>query len=123
METLTDYLSIIPDEAQKLRMEEVFDWIQVNYPMLTSEIKWNQPMFIDHGTFIIGFSMAKHHMAFTPEDVGITQFKDMIDAAGYAHTKGIVKVKWTEEVDYKLIKTMIDFNIADKKSCTTFFRK
>jgi uncharacterized protein YdhG (YjbR/CyaY superfamily) len=39
---------------------------------LKEEIKWNQPMFSDHGTFIIGFSIAKEHIAVAPEAVVIS---------------------------------------------------
>ena len=31
-------------------------------------------MFTDHGTFIIGFSIAKHHLAVAPERVVIQHF-------------------------------------------------
>ena len=37
------------------------------FPQLKEENKWNQPMFNDHGTFIIGFSIAKGHIAVAPE--------------------------------------------------------
>ncbi|MCQ4950818.1 hypothetical protein NE646_14380, partial [Bittarella massiliensis] len=41
------------------------------FPDLTPKIAWNQPMFTDHGTFIIGFSAAKAHLAVAPERAGI----------------------------------------------------
>jgi uncharacterized protein YdhG (YjbR/CyaY superfamily) len=31
-------------------------------------------MFTDHGIFIIGFSVAKHHLAVSPESTGINHF-------------------------------------------------
>lgn len=80
-------------------------------------------MFTDHDTFIIGFSIAKHHMSFTPEEYCLTIFLEEIEKAGYEHTKGIVKIKWTEEVDYPLLRKIIQFNIEDKTNCKTFFRK
>ena len=46
-----------------------------------------------------------------------------IKASGYARTKGLAKIKWTDEVDYDLLAKMIEYNIEDKKDCTTFFRK
>ena len=123
MENINEYVSAIMEESQKLRMQEVFLWIQKIYPRLTSEIKWHQPMFMDHGTFIIGFSRAKKHLSFTPEKAGITVFSDDIVKAGYEHTKMLAKIKWTDEVNYDLLTRIIDFNIEDKKLCTTFFRK
>lgn len=35
-------------------------------------------MFTDHCTFIIGFSIAKHHLAVAPEIAGINRFSDEI---------------------------------------------
>ncbi|MDA3847101.1 MAG: DUF1801 domain-containing protein [Vallitaleaceae bacterium] len=103
-------------------MIEVFAWIGETFSELEAAIKWNQPMFMNHGTFIIGFSMAKQHMAFTPEEAGIAVFLDDIKKSGYEHTKMLAKIKWTDEVDYNLLHRMIEFNIADKLGCTTFFR-
>lgn len=123
MDILKDYLDSIKIPGQKARMEKLFSWINENFPGLEAVIKWNQPMFVDHGTFIIGFSMARHHMAFSPEEAGITVFSKEIKEAGYEHTKGLAKIKWVDEIDYSLLKRIIEFNIADKKECQTFFRK
>ncbi len=121
--TIEGYLDKIEVPEQRSRMVEIFNWISETYPSLTSEIKWNQPMFIDHGTFIIGFSMAKHHMSFTPEEAVINIFSEDIEKAGYERTKGLAKIKWTDEVNYDLLAKMIDYNIETKKDCKTFFRK
>jgi len=80
-------------------------------------------MFTDHDTFIIGFSIAKHHISFTPEEFSINVFLNDIEKAGYEHTKGIVKIKWTDDIDYPLLHKIIQFNIEDKMNCSTFFRK
>ena len=45
-------------------------------------------MFTDHGTFIIGFSVSKKHLAVAPESVTITHVEDDIVKAGYDYTKG-----------------------------------
>lgn len=122
MKTLIDYLNEITDLDQRARMESVFDWVKTTYPQLESTIKWNQPMFTDHGTFIIGFSRAKHHMSFTPEEYTMNHFMNDIKEAGYDYTKGLVKIKWTEDIQFDLISKMIAFNLDDKVNCTTFFR-
>jgi len=123
MESLKDYLSKTQSTEQKERMEEVFGWISVKFPNLEAVIKWNQPMFIWHSTFIIGFRIAKNHMSFSPEEACINIFSKDISEAGYEHTKGLVKIKWTDTVDYNLLHRLIEFNISDKKECNTFFRK
>ncbi|WFR59034.1 iron chaperone [Anaerocolumna sp. AGMB13025] len=123
MEVFEEYLSRIDNLAKRARMEEVFNWIMDKYPKLSPKIAWNQPMFTDHGTFIIGFSISKHHMAVAPEKVWIEQFTDLIKQSGYEHTKELVRIPWSSTVEYSLLESMIDFNIADKADCTTFWRK
>ncbi|MCR6097130.1 iron chaperone [Salipaludibacillus agaradhaerens] len=123
MEVFTDYLSTIENPQHRSRMEEVLTWVMNTYPNLTPKIAWNQPMFTDHGTFIIGFSVAKRHMAVAPEKAGINHFADDIVQAGYDHTKELVRITWDRPVDFSLLKKIIAFNIIDKAECSTFWRK
>lgn len=92
MKTIENYLEAITDASQKMRMIEIFTWIEKTYPRLEGVIKWNQPMFTDHGTFIIGFNMAKHHLSFNPEPQIIDMFKDDIHASGYETTNVCIKI-------------------------------
>ncbi|XID96072.1 iron chaperone [Paenibacillaceae bacterium WGS1546] len=87
------------------------------------QVAWNQPMFTDHSTFIIGFSAAKPHLAVAPERAGISRFSEDIAQAGYDHTKELVRIRWDRPVDYSLLEKMIEFNIMDKADCSTFWRK
>jgi uncharacterized protein len=70
-------------------------------------------MFTDHGTFIIGFSITKNHLAVAPESAGINHFSDEIVQAGYDHTKQLVRIPWNIPVDFSLLEKMIEFNILD----------
>jgi hypothetical protein len=99
------------------------DWVSNQYPHLVQRIAWNQPMFTDHGTFIIAFSIAKHHLAVTPEKAGIDHWVDEIEKAGYSYTSMIVRFPWNQPVDFELLAKMIEYNIEDKKDCDTFWRK
>ncbi|SHK88301.1 hypothetical protein SAMN02745136_03569 [Anaerocolumna jejuensis DSM 15929] len=123
MEVFAEYLARIDNPQQKARFEEVFGWIIGKFPGLVPKIAWNQPMFTDHGTFIIGFSAARHHMAVAPERAGIDHFSAEIVQAGYEHTKELVRIPWDSPVDFSLLEKMIAFNISDKAECSTFWRK
>lgn len=123
MEVHADFLSTIKEPLHRKRMGEVFAWVKKKYPKLRPEIKWNQPMFTDHGTFIIGFSAAKNHLSVAPENVTIAHLEDDIVKAGYDYTKGLVRIPWNSPIEYSLLEKMIDFNIWDKSDCTTFWRK
>jgi uncharacterized protein YdhG (YjbR/CyaY superfamily) len=122
MEEFAEYLAKIDNPVHRAATEEVLAWVIQEFPQLTPKIAWNQPMFTDHGTYIIGFSVSKAHMAVAPEKAGMDHFADAIKQAGLDHTKLLVRMKWTRPVDYTLLRQMIEYNIADKADCTTFWR-
>lgn len=123
MEAFAEYLARIDHAEHRERMEKVLAWVMEKFPNLEPKIAWNQPMFTDHGTFIIGFSIAKHHLAASPEREGIIQFSDEIMQAGYSHSKMLVRFPWDRPVDFSLLEKMIEFNILDKEEYSTFWRK
>lgn len=122
MDLFEDFLSSLKKSEHRQRMEEMFNWIMKTFPNLEPVVKWNQPMFTDHGTYIIGFSAAKHHLSVAPEQAGMIRFADEIVASGYEHTKELMRIPWDAPVDYVLLENMIEFNIVDKADCTTFWR-
>lgn len=123
LEVFDEFLAGIDDPFHRERTEKLLAWITEKYPHLKKEIKWNQPMFTDHGTYIIGFSLSKKHLAVAPESVTVTYVEDDIVKAGYEYTKEIIRIPWKSPVDYTLLEKMIDFNIKDKTDCTTLWRK
>lgn len=123
MEVFEEFLSRIDNMPHRARMEEVLLWVSEKFPDLVPKVAWNQPMFTDHGTFIIGFSVAKNHIAVAPEVVILDKFSDEIESAGYDMTKGLFRIGWDSPVDYELLERIISFNISDKAECQTFWRK
>lgn len=117
------FLDEIHEESKRNRVQEVLSWIQRNFPDLTPVIKWNQPMFMDQGIFIIAFSVAKEHLAVSPEQAGIEHFKQAIHEAGYQATTMLFRIRWNQEVRYDLLAKMIEFNCEDKKGLKTFWRQ
>lgn len=122
MKTFQMFLDSIGEAEKRERLEGILNGIKEKFPQLKEEIKWNQPMFSDHGTFIIGFSLAKEHMAVAPEPAAISVFNKEIEEAGYSHTQGLFRIKWTDKVDYDLLYKIIAYNIEDKKEMTKFWR-
>lgn len=122
METFEDYLDAMSEPEQRDKMEAILNWVQDNYPQLEKRIAWNEPMFIDHGTFIIGFSYAKKHIAVSPEVKTIKKFNKYIVETGLSHTDNIVRIKWEEPIPFELLKQFIEYNIKDKKDYTKFWR-
>lgn len=123
MDVFAEYLARMDNPQHRERTEEVLAWVIKSFPNLMPKIAWNQPMFTDHDTFIIGFSVSKRHLAVAPERAGIHQFSEEIVQAGYDHTKELVRFPWDRPVDFTLLEKMIAFNMADKADCSTFWRK
>ena len=123
MDVFLEYLTGIDIPQHRARTEEVLKWVEERFPGLAPRIAWNQPMFTDHGTFIIGFSVSKKHLAVAPEKAAIELFSDEITQAGFEHTKELIRLPWERPVDFSLLEKLIEFNRADKAECATFWRK
>jgi len=123
MNQIDAFLDKIADEESKGRLSDILNHIKGKYPQLELAVKWNQPMFMDHGTFIIGFSVASNHTSVAPEQSVNEIFKDEIARSGYEKTKMFFKIRKTDEVDYGLLDRVIEFNINDKKFNKGFWRK
>ncbi|MER2001526.1 MAG: iron chaperone [Carnobacterium inhibens] len=123
MDIFSDYLANIDNIQQRERTGEVLTWVAKTFPKLKPRVGWNQPMFTDHDTFIIGFSVSKNHMSVAPEKAGIRQFSNEIVQAGYNPTKEIFRIQWNSPIDFSLLEKIIEFNILDKADCSTFWRK
>lgn len=122
MDTFNTFLETIDNDKHKATLSEVLNWIADTFPNLKTTIKWNQPMFMDHGTFIIGFSVAKQHFSIAPEAKALKEYTQQIEAAGYSQTSNLFRIKWSQDVNYTLLKSIIQYNIDDKSHCDTFWR-
>ena len=123
MQEFEDYLEKIYNPSQQQKLKEIFEWIQQNFPHLKPRISWNQPMYTDHETFIIGFSCSKHHFSIAPETKTMKYFSQNINASGYQQSSHLFKIRWNDPIDFSLLKKIIEYNIEDKKDCSTFWRK
>jgi hypothetical protein len=122
MTTHKEFIDQIDELEKRDRVRMILAHISEKYPQLKEEVKWNQPMFSDHGTYIIGFSISKGHISLSPETHALDIFDEEIKKSGYERTKMTMKIKWKEKVDLDLIDGMIDYNIEDKKDMTGFWR-
>ncbi|MCH5461603.1 DUF1801 domain-containing protein [Lactobacillus sp. LC28-10] len=120
-DTLDEYMASItkPENAQQL--SSTLDWISTQYPQLELRLAWNQPMFTDHDTFIIGFSAATKDFAVAVEAPVFEKHLPQITALGYRATKRQFHVAWGTEIDESLLHHLIDDAIALKKNVTTFW--
>lgn len=123
MEQFEEFIQDIEPAEHRARMVEVLQWVHETYPQLKPEFKWNQPIFTNHGTFIIGFSVSKAHISVAPEGYIDERFSARIKELGYTHGKKLIRIPFAKPVQYELLQEIIDFNMKDKADCTTFWRK
>lgn len=123
MKTLEDYLTTIDQPGHRQIMADFVQQIREDYPDLKLEIKWNQPMFVMDGTFILAFSASKNHFSISPEEKGVKEFSDYMDEHDISYSKMLFRMPWDpEKIDYALIKQVIDFNMEDKEGYEKFWR-
>lgn len=122
MDNFNEFLQTIDNDKHRETLSDIFNWVTETFPKLETTIKWNQPMFTDHGTFILAFSKSKQHFSVAPEAKVMAEFSDRIEAVGYSQTNNLFRIKWNQDVDYKLIQDIIQYNIDDKADCPTFWR-
>ncbi|RRK10857.1 iron chaperone [Lactiplantibacillus garii] len=116
------YLEKITDQSHRASLITVLNWVAQTFPELEPRLAWNQPMFTAHGTFIIGFSLAKAHFNIALEKVTLDRFADQITAAGDHVTKMLWQVNFDQPVNYPLLNQAITYNLTTKAETTTFWR-
>lgn len=119
--TLDDYLASITKPENANQLSSTLDWISAQYPQLELRLAWNQPMFTDHDTFIIGFSAAAKDFAVAVEAPVFAKYLTQINALGYRATKRQFHVAWGTKIDEALLHELIDDAITLKKDVTTFW--
>jgi len=121
MDTLRQYLATVPNEEHRESLESLIEWVTNSFPELKLEIKWNVPMMVNNGTFIIGFSAAAHYVSIAPETKVLYEFIERIKESGYGHTKMKFQIKWNQKIDYELLREIIERSIDFKKGSKTFW--
>lgn len=112
----------IKDEINKTKYVEFVNWIKNNF-LLTLEIRWNQPMFTKDQTFIISVTAAKNHMSVAPEKYTLDYFRKSIQESRYKDSSHLFQIQFKQEINYDLLKRIIDFQIEDKKNYKKFWRE
>jgi len=122
LEPFSEFTDAMTDEHQRDQLITVLNWVTETFPNLTPRFAWNQPMFTDHGSFMVGFSVAKPHFNIALELVTLDQFRDQIEVAGDHCTKMLWQVKYDHPVNYDLLRLAIQYNLTTKQDITTFWR-
>ena len=108
--------------SQRAKLEEILGWVAQTWPELELAMKWNQPMFLDHGTYIIGFSVFAKNIAVGVEPELMDRMRSDIEAAGYTTTQRLFRIAWDDPVDHALLTRIIETQIAEKATVSGLWR-
>jgi hypothetical protein len=120
--TVDDFLATMKVPEQRDKLRAVLDWVSATWPTLEPVVKWKQPMFLDHGTYIIGFSVFAKNIAVGPEDALMDRMRADIEAAGYTTTQRLFRIGWDDPIDHALLTRIIETQIAEKADVTGLWR-
>lgn len=119
---LAPVLDKVKNDEHRVQAEKVLSWVHTTYPNLGVRIAWNQPMFTQQGTFILGFSFAQKHFSVAPERAAMEHFEELLDQRNISHGTNLFRLSWGEPVPYDLLAEVIDYNCQDKEGATSFWR-
>lgn len=122
LEVFEDYINTIEDKENRDRFRGLLEFVIKEFPQLETVVKWNQPMFLDHGTYIIAFNVTKKHINVAPEKATMIHFDELIKERDVNQTMMFVQMKWNKPIDFDLIRRLIEFNIIEKKDTKSFWR-
>lgn len=112
----------MPVAEQRAKLEDLLGWISRAWPQLELVMKWNQPMFLHHGTYIIGFSVFPKNIAVGPEAALMERMRADIEAAGYTTTQRLFRIGWNDPVNHDLLTRIINTQITEKATTSGLWR-
>lgn len=120
--TVQEFLDAMRVPEQRETLRGLVEWVSGTWPELEPVIKWNQPMFLHHGTYIIGFSVFAKNIAVGPENALMDRMRAEIEAAGYTTTQRLFRIGWDDPIDRPLLTRIIETQIAEKADVTGLWR-
>ena len=118
---LDEYLAAIEPVTHADQLAAVLKQLQENHPGMELRIAWNQPMLTDHGTFIMGLSVARNHFSVAVEAPIFADLQPDISAAGYKTTTKLFQIPWDQPVNYALLDDAIAASRKLKADTTSFW--
>ena len=116
-----EYLGSIADERHRAKFKELLDWVHATWPQLVCEVKWNQPMFVDHGTFIIGFTALANHVTVGSEPRAFEHAMPLIEQQHLKRGKKTFQIPYERSDAWEVLEQIIEFTTADKRDVQTFW--
>src|SRR5579871_4828618 len=105
------YIAAAPADRQSL-LQELRAAIRAAAPEADETISYNMPAFAQHG-MLVYFANLKDGIGFYPTSSGIAAFQE--DLAGYAGTKGAVRLPLDRPLPLELIGRIVRFRVEENR--------
>ena len=100
-EAIDEYINA-QDEALREPLRRVREAIRAQLPEATEKISWSMPTYWQGGN-VLHFAAAKKHVGLYPGPEAVAHFADRLDAGGYKHSKGAIRIPYSGELPLALI--------------------
>ena len=109
-DTIDGYIEQAPAERREA-LQRVREVIAAVIPEAEERMAWKMPTFWQ-GKNLIQFSAAKEHLGLYPGAEAVAAFADRLDALGYSHAKGTIRIPWSQDMPYGLIGEIAAHRLA-----------
>ena len=100
-ETVDEYI-LAQDEGIRDKLQSIRSVLRRELPDATEKISWAMPTYWK-GHNIIHFAASKKHIGLYPGPEAVEYFSKKLEQAGYAYSKGSIKIPYTGELPLSLI--------------------
>ena len=100
-ETVDEYI-LAQDEGIRDKLQSIRAVLRRELPDATEKISWAMPTYWK-GHNIIHFAASKKHIGLYPGPEAVEYFSKMLEQAGYAYSKGSIRIPYTGELPLSLI--------------------
>lgn len=108
---LEPYLTSVPEQARET-IVACIEAVQAGHPGAVVKMAWNVPHLQIDGKYVIGFSVAKHHLSINPWSAGVmAQFSGRL--AQFDPTEHLFRVPHDWTVDATLLNELVDARLAE----------
>ena len=100
-QTIDEYIEA-QDEVVRLKLNEIRAILRDALPDAQERISWSMPTYWK-GHNIIHFAASKKHIGLYPGPEAVEYFSKKLEQAGYAYSKGSIRIPYTGELPLSLI--------------------
>jgi len=109
MQTVDDYISLLPEQVQEI-MQSMRKAVREAAPAAMEIISYKMPAF-KMNDIVVWYGAFKHHVGFFPTAKAIEEFKN--DLSKYKASKGTIQFPFERPLPLGLVKKIVKFRVKE----------